>query len=429
VRSGVLVAGVALAAYHNALACGFVLDDYHYILENPSLLKVGALFSRAYVSAGVSFYRPLATATFAFDRALFGAWAPAYHAQNVLWHVIASLAFLALARRLLPSTAAATTAALLFAVHPLHTEAVTGIVGRTELMAAAFVLVGARAHLDGQWALALACALASPLCKESGVTLPLVALIADAHGRGWRASTRRAWPFALPLALYAALRLHAGVTLPQPSTYFAIATWAQGFWTPVDVVGRDLLLMVWPHPLSADYSYAALPLSTGITAPRTALTVAGLAALAFAARRCRPLGLGLALVAVTLLPVSNLIVRIGVLMAERVLYLPSVGVCLIAGSAYAAARSRTKPLVTGALVVTLASLTVARNLDWDNPFVLWRDTVEKVPQSGLAHANLALSYWTLGERDRARAELRTAIALDPTRVDFDVALAHMEEKR
>jgi hypothetical protein len=129
------------------------------------------------------------------------------------------------------------------------------------------------------------------------------------------------------------------------------------------------------------------------------------------------------------LPVSNLIVRIGILMAERVLYLPSVGVCLIAGSAYAAARSRTKPLVAGALVMALAALTVARNLDWDNPFVLWRDTVEKVPSSGLAHANLALSCWTLGDRARARAELRMAIALDPTRLDFEVALAHMEDMR
>src|SRR5262249_33503368 len=89
-----LVALAALAAYHDALPCGFVLDDYHYILENRGLTvaAVPRLFVRAYVSAGNEFYRPLATATFALDRRLFGVWAPGFHAHNLLWHVAASLA-------------------------------------------------------------------------------------------------------------------------------------------------------------------------------------------------------------------------------------------------------------------------------------------------------------------------------------------------
>jgi hypothetical protein len=426
-RSSALVAAAALVAYHNALGCGFVLDDYHYILENPSLRHVGALFWRAYVSAGTAFYRPLSTATFALDRALFGVWAPGYHAHNLLWHIGASIAFLALARKLLDGSAAA-VAALLFAVHPLHTEAVTGIVGRTEVMAAAFVFLGARAHLDGRRGLALTCALLAPLCKESGVTLPLVALVADAHLRGWRAALPRVGWYAAPLAIYAALRLHAGVTLPPPATYFAVATPLQGFFTAIDVLGRDLLLMVWPHPLSADYSFAALPISTGITSPRTALTLAALVGLAIAAWRVRAIALAVLLFTATILPVSNLVIRISVLMAERVLYLPSMSVCLLGGAAFAATQSRARSLVAGAVVVALTALTVQRNLDWDNPLVLWRDTVEKVPKSGLAHANLALSCWTVGDRACARAELRTAIALDPSRRDFVETLSEMEKQ-
>ncbi|HEX4461065.1 MAG TPA: hypothetical protein VIA18_23960, partial [Polyangia bacterium] len=81
-RSAILVAAAALVAYHNALTAGFVLDDYHYILEHRDLgfAAIPRLFWRAYESGGAEFYRPLTTALFAIDRSLFKLWAPAYHA-------------------------------------------------------------------------------------------------------------------------------------------------------------------------------------------------------------------------------------------------------------------------------------------------------------------------------------------------------------
>src|SRR5688572_22437555 len=137
-----LVAVASALAYHNAVTIGFVLDDYHYILENPTLNANPSLFWRAYLASGVEFYRPLSTVTFALDRALFGNWAAGYHIHNVIWHIAASIGFLLFAERLIGARGAR-FAALLFAVHPIHTEAVTGIVGRMELMAAAFVFAGA----------------------------------------------------------------------------------------------------------------------------------------------------------------------------------------------------------------------------------------------------------------------------------------------
>ena len=95
---------------------------------------------------------------------------------------------------------------------------------------------------------------------------------------------------------------------------------------------------MWPHPLSADYSYPALPLSPGPASARTALTLAllvALGALAMVRRGRAPrLDLAVAWFAITMLPVSNLVVRIGVLLAERLLYLPSVAVCLLAADGW-----------------------------------------------------------------------------------------------
>ncbi|MCU1282179.1 MAG: repeat-containing protein, partial [bacterium] len=364
---------------------------------------------------------------FAIDRSLFGVSAFAFHTSNVLWHIAATLALRWLLRAV-TTERVAFAAALLFALHPLHTEAVTGVIGRAELMAALFFFVGCRLHLGGRaWLAAAAyfCALAS---KESGLTLPLVAIVLDARTRRLPEAIRRAWPFAVALTLYLALRVHAlaGAMLPSPAEYFVVASRWQAMVTAVDVLGRDLGLLVWPHPLSADYSYPSLPIAS---ASRALASAGVLALLALSAWRWRALRLPVVWFALTILPVSNLVLRIGVLMAERLLYLPSVSVCLAAALAYDALSARARPWIARAalasVALSFAALTMARNVDWQTPLSLWRDTVDKQPQSGLAHANLALSCATVGDDACARAELERAVALNPLRSDFRMALERL----
>lgn len=317
---------------------------------------------------------------------------------------------------------AAFVAALLFALHPLHTEAVTGVVARTEVMAACFVFIGAALHLDERRAWACVLYLLALWCKESGVVLPLVAILLDAQRRPLRAAVGRAWPFAVPLAIYAALRVHAlaGETLPAPAAGLSLPL-------AIDVIGRDLGLMVWPHPLSASYEIAPP------TALRVGATVALLLALVVAALRWPPLRLALGWFALTILPVSNLIVHIGVVMAERLLYLPSVAVCIAAAAVDRAIHARVKPSIANAALATVAlsfgALTTLRNLDWQTPLSLWRDTVAKQPASALAHGNLGLSCATVGDLDCARQELELAVTLDPTRADYRTALDDLDRAR
>jgi hypothetical protein len=426
-----------VVAYHGALTAGFVLDDYHLILEHREL-GVGLiprLFWRAYESGNGAFYRPLSTASFAIDRSLFGLWAPAYHAHNLVWHAAASLALLWLLGKIV-SPRAAFAAALVFALHPVHTEAVTGVFGRSELMAATFVIVGVGLWLDGRRTLAALAYLAALASKESGVTLPLVALLVERATRPelrWRVTLERMWPLAAAFVVYAALRAHAlagtGETLPPPAEYFADLSWGRATLTALDVLGRDLRLLVWPHPLCADYSYPALPVGSLAGAART---MAILVAAVVVARRSRIVALALGWFAITILPVSNLVVHIGVLLAERLLYLPSVSVCLVAGAALAALTERARPALAAtaatALALTLATLTMARNVDWQTPLALWRDTVAKQPRSALAHGNLGLSCVVVGDRECARRELEAAVALEPQRGDFRQALEQLSSR-
>lgn len=426
-----------VTAFHNALFCRFALDDYHYILENPALTLRGvpALFTRAYVSGGASFYRPLSTASFAIDRALFGTWAAPFHAHNLLWHLGCCLVVLVLLRRFFAS-GAALAGALIFAVHPIHTEAVTSVVGRMELCAAFFALLGIELYLDGRRGIALLCALLALLSKESGLFCAPVAIGLDAlRCRDLRAALRRGGWFILPLAVYALLRRHAlgDTLLPTPDPLFTTMDGMSALATAIDVIGRELRLLVFPHPLIADYSYASIAASPSLTAPGPLLALGVLAllgGLAYALRRRLPaLGVALAVFAIILSPVSNLVVHLNVLMAERLLYAPAVAVAIVVAGVYElVAAQRLAPIVLGALLLCFTGLTLARNTDWETPLSLWQDTVDKQPRSALAHANLALSCVTIGDEACALRELRIAVAINPARADFAATLEKLERR-
>ena len=138
-RSAV-IAVAAIVPYLNALPADFTFDDVGVISENVAVQIHPAADLLTYVYYPGGLYRPLTMLTYAANASIDARpWG--YHLVNVVLHALVSIAVFFLARRLLDSAVAATVAALLFAVHPIHTEAVTGIVGRAELLAALGVLV------------------------------------------------------------------------------------------------------------------------------------------------------------------------------------------------------------------------------------------------------------------------------------------------
>jgi len=399
-RVFLVVAVCAAVVYLGALWNRFAFDDLPIVLWNSLFRQPGA-WRRAFASSywppemGGGMYRPLTVASYAIDWLVArAAW---FHAVNLLWHAGTSVAVAALARRWAGDNAAL-AAGLVFAVHPVHVEAVANIAGRAELMAALFAVLAVYAALARDrigWS-ALAGALAL-LCKENGAVVP--ALIAW----GWivglaRPSRRRVTLYAVSWigvgVLYAivresVLRPYAGVF--NVAAQFVGASPLQIRLTAVSAFADFARLLVFPLHLRVDYSPAERTLVATPLDWRFVLGVlcllAWAALLVLAWRRGRRVeAFGLGWIGVALLPVANLLYPAGVLVAERTLYLPSVGLALAAGAALGTwvergAAPRRLAWVLGLVVVTGGVRTALRVPVWRDQLTVVLSELEDSPRS------------------------------------------------
>jgi tetratricopeptide (TPR) repeat protein len=330
---------------------------------------------------------------------------------------------------------------------------VTNVIGRADLLAAMSTLTGLwlyRRFLSlsdaeqtrplrtmgilssRRWLLAAlgAVYLAGVFCKESAVVLPALMLLHDvafppAEGPTLpatiRRSTTRVWPAYLAvlpgvIALLGArwAMFHNSPIFAQNGTDnpIAIAGFWTGIMTAVKVAGYYLALFVWPATLSCDYAYNQITLFGGTLASgqdaHAWLALVALIALAAAAaiawRRHRAVTFFLGFAAIAFLPTANLLFPIGTIMAERLMYLPLLGLAAataltlaFAGESllnsrpeharHAWAMAGTAAAVV--IVVALASRTIARNEDWTSNFQLWSSAVRATPNDSKAYRALA----------------------------------------
>lgn len=391
------VAASAVVPYIGTLWNRFALDDVYIVVLDPLVRAPSGIwraFGASYWAGNLNttVYRPLTVATYALDWIVGG---PAvFHLVNVAWHVAATVLVALLARRW-AGDAAALVAGVLFAVHPVHVEAVANIVGRNELMAAGFVLLAVYAALEREQPLpsgiAFACGL---LCKENAVVTP--ALIALAWLVGLRrvpAPRRLAWFVASWAAIglgYFALRYivfrqyGAGIVAVAP--VFNGATALTVRLTAVAALGDIGRLLVFPLHLRADYSPAERTAVTSLGDARVLLGMAvvaiWIALLVLAWRRRRTLEVyGLGWVAIAYAPVANLLFPIGVLIAERTLYLPSAGLALAAGGALRQLQGKSLALVAVALFVLGGARTAFRVPAWRDNAHAAENLLDDAPQS------------------------------------------------
>ncbi len=328
---------------------------------------------------------------------------------------------------------------MIFAVHPVHTEAVTAIANRSEVLATIFLAWALFVHArPGRVGMARTVAL-NALCflallsKESAITLPL-ALAATSWLVRKDSPLLGAARVAPAVLLYLALRHHAlgSLVYDSPLGYFTEESVATRVLTVATLLPRYALLLIFPHRLSADYSAHAIPTVPGL--PRRVSAGwgwgGGAAAAGVVARRRAPVvALARALALIALLPYLHF-TTLGSVMAERFLYLPSVGFAIAVGAGGAHAASRLpRPFLAwaGALIIAswFAIRTADRNRDWRDARTLWEATVETTPDSAFAHANLALALLADGEDRRAADELRRAIDLVPEHWLFRLELARL----
>lgn len=420
------VAAIAVLVYLGALGNGFALDDVSIIATNPWVRRWTELwqaFGQPYWPPwlGAAMYRPLPVASYAVDWHTGSVgW---MHAVNLLWHAGASAAVAALLLRLTDSDRAALLGGVVFAVHPLHVEAVANIVGRAELMAALFTVLSVYAALERDqlwWSLgALVLGL---LCKETAATVP--ALV----GWGWmlgigRPERRRMLAYAAGWGVVAVLYLGVRWTILHPfarmehlAAIFIEASPLTVRLTTIAALTDIARLLVFPLVLRVDYSPAERTL---VTSPFDGRFLAGVVCLFVWAgllvvawrrgRRAEAFGLGW--IAIAFLPVANLFFPTGVLVAERTLYLPTVGLAVAVGAVCRNLRARWYAVALGAISLVGGVRTWLRVPVWRNSRTVALSVLEDSPRSFSGPARMIGIYLAERQPEKALEAFRLSTAI------------------
>lgn len=452
--AAILVALLAVLVYAASVRNGFVYDDAHAIVSNPAAHDpwawrvIGGTRSWFGGEDPTIAYRPFTTWTFALDHALHGLEPRGYHVANVALHALVATLVVLVASTTGGAVAPALAAGALFAVHPIHTEAVANVVGRAELLVA---LCGLSALLltrrDEWWAVIATLLLygLALLAKENAVALLVLLPLARMSAERPHAQTRS---LALGLGLFSVTVLYLGLRAAVLGTALgareSILRWQNPLaWTRVTervltalwIQVRAFWLLLVPENLSADYSYHQMPIIGSLADPRAlggialAIGVAACAIWSWRRRSGRFYWTAFGLVA--WLPVSNLLFPGGTIFAERLLYLPSVAFCVLLGSLLtehaSVWRRRAGAVMVAGLLGWWSLRTVERIPVWAEPLGFAETMARDAPESAHAQHFLGVTYAALGRDDDAMRAYAAALAIDPANVGsiYNIGLLHL----
>jgi hypothetical protein len=431
-----LTALTVLACYANAVPGDFQFDDYNVIVDNPAVQSWDAW--RHADGQGLQGIRPLLKITYLLNW-MAGWGAPGFHLVNVAIHFGNSLLVYALAQAFLSNLEAqpgltrfpcataqqlALCVALTFAVHPVNTEAVTYICGRSTSLMALFYLAGVWMYVSGRTTnnklnLYLAVPLLFGLAlgvKETAVTFPLALLAWEwVLGGTVKAVWRRQWPVWVLLlagAIFflfndnylsqmqrsAELNTLTGNVATQAFTFsYLMRQWVLPLWLNID---PDLPLL---HEFSAAVPYLAAMLAAVILIPLC--------------RRKKPwISLALMWALVHLVPLYILLPRLDVA-NDRQMYLSGWPLALAIVAELALWLDRTAlSRAIALLLISLSCVTVWRNQDYRSEIALWEATAKLSPDKARVHNNLGYAYKLAGRTVDARREFTTALRLDPNEI-------------
>ena len=419
---GFVLAAIAFLLYANTLGHGYVLDDDLALSLHENVPKGFAgildIFLQPYRANcfGGCLYRPLTLATFAFEWQVAPNSPFIGHLFNVLWFSATVLLIFHTFRLLLPklSPALPIGLALLFAAHPIHTEVVANIKSRDEILSLFFVMLAlyyfAKQQGKFSWQAGLAF-LAALLSKEGAITalaiFPLAswALMNNKLGN----VVRNTAGFLIPTVVFFLMRGAALNGLTEPATNImdnpivGAANVGERFGTGFSVLFEYLKLLVLPFKLVSDYTYNTFPLQSMSSVNAMLGLTLSLGILGYSVWKIRERNrlafAGLAFLASISL-YSQILIVIGTLMGERLLYSPSLWFLLaISLLLYRALNApeeegsvlfswKTLPenskrflMTCLALAIVYGFLTIQRNRDWKDNLSLFRADVVKAPNS------------------------------------------------
>jgi hypothetical protein len=439
------VAAIAIAASARVFANDFAMDDVHLLVNDVrlhSLSGITRMFGEPYWPEPFNrdLYRPLSSVSFLLQWILGGGSPLIFRFVSCALYAAVSVGVLELARRVLPWVVALAVA-LVFAAHPVHTEAVALGVNQSELWVALLALIATVRYVDARraagpllrdWVLIAALFVVAFLFKEHALAIPGLLLAAEltvVDARPARERVRRLWPGFATLAVLGAafLAVRAKVLGSFVGSFTASALVGQGIGgrmlTMLQVIPEWLRLLLFPAHLQGDYSTAELERATGWGFAQTAglVLLAALAALAVLTRRRAPaVPFGLLWTGAALLPISNLIVPTGILMAERTLFLPSVGFLIAVGGFCSELRASPRRITRHAAAYAVAALVLLgvgrsalRYPDWRNHLHFWAQATRDAPLSHKAHYAYGQLLYLSGRRAEGLGEYYKAVSLAP----------------
>jgi tetratricopeptide (TPR) repeat protein len=437
---------VAVLPYLNSLGNGFVQDDNRQVLSNPylrsfsHLREIFATNVWSYVGAQgmTNYYRPLMTLGYLLCYQFLGPLAYGFHLANVVLNAgVVCLVFL-VTERIFRNQTLGFVAAVIFALHPIHSESVDWIAAVTDLQLTLFYLLtfwfflrvaepGGKRSGAAELGMVLSFALAL-LAKEPAATLPFLATFFEHFLRDDRAETSPGqklsryftlWLLDIAYLLFRT-RIFGGLApvlqLPQISR-------REAFYSSFALVAQYVWKLLWPVNLCGFYPFHK---SVALSDPRmiAGLLVLGLSlgAFAYSWRRERLVSFGLLWFFLNIGPVLNARWLGANVFTERYLYLPSLGFCWIAawGGRRLWMRLAEHPVARkfyagGLAIVAILCVVriVTRNRVWHDDPTFYRTTIAAQPEAIAMRINLGAVYWNSGSPDQAEAEWREALRRAP----------------
>jgi len=440
---------IVALCYANSLPNDFVFDDAAIVGSNPAIRTISPIqfLKSPYWTQQqyLGIYRPLTILSLSVDYAIWQRWAPGFRLTNLAVHALNGFLVFLLCTSLVGEGAAPWAAMVIYLVHPVHTEAVTSLVGRSELFAACFFMLAWLLFRRGRtwWAAALFCL--ALLSKENAIVLPGILALDHWFFRRSAAQVEetpepRSSAVATLFRRYAAMVAVAfaylllrfsvlgSLGIPASAQYMGgHLTYVERLMTSGRVFLEYLRILLVPVNLAGDYDFNAIPIASILNWDGwfgLSLIVALVAAALLNRHRHSAISFGILFAFIVLLPVTNWILPISVLMAERFLYLPLIGLSLAGAAIFADIHdSRLRRLVAigglGAAIVLCNGHDYIRR----NDFTFFRNMVRVEPNSAKARLGYGYALLQVGRNEEAAEQFEAGLRIIPDYPELLTTLA------
>jgi tetratricopeptide (TPR) repeat protein len=411
--------------YANSLTGDYVMDDTFLVRDNTSIESFSNLIS-FFTSGDSGFGRPIRLLSLYIDTALFGKRPVVYHSSNVLYYLVYCILIYFFCQTMFNHRHLSVIVTLLFITHPLHTEGVSYISGRKDILGGLFSIacllyfVRYLETRDRRHCLLLGLFFLLAIASKEIYAVVAFLVGAIAWSRGVHLSKHKVLITTLMGAVVVFISyvlFFRNRALFDYLNTIPIYGNNQGvnIATAAKICAYNLYLVFHPFSLSADYSYNALKRIdyTSIQLLISTLTLLICAGGAYFYRhRNKPLSFGLLWVLLCLIPVSQIIPYPEVI-SERSLILLSFGSCLVIGSLLVSLPKRAGAIVLVGVLLAFSITTINRNRDWRDNLSLWQSTVRQEPDCSRARYNFGVALVQHGHFHKAEKQFNASLAINP----------------